>query len=202
MAPGVRVIRIVHHVSGRTRLRLPWLRERPEEAEPLADCLAGLHPSMEATIRPWTGSVLCTYEPDVLDASRIVRTVQRHTGVAIVLQADERHPEVQSHVEHAARQGASTLRRKVTAAFRELNGEVLEATEGRLDLGALTGIGFIGVGALEILSSRAAPAPPWFNMAWWAYRTFTLSGAETRAESDDEPAEAAADDLGDAPLEE
>jgi hypothetical protein len=62
----------------------------------------------------------------------------------------------------------------VADGFRDLNRSVLLATEGRLDLGALAGLGFLSLGAAEIAATRALPAPPWFNLAWWAFRTFTI----------------------------
>jgi hypothetical protein len=174
--PAPRIIRRVHGLPGRTRLRLPWLHECPEEAAPLADALAELDPSLEVHIRPWTGSVLCSYDPERLDEDAIVGAVRRHTAVATVLDPGESHPELDDRVETAVADSASSVRRAVTAAFRDLNREVLRASDGRLDLGAVTGLGFLGVGALEIASSRTVPAPPWFNLAWWAFRTFTISG--------------------------
>jgi hypothetical protein len=50
---------------------------------------------------------------------------------------------------------------------------LLAATDGRLDLGILAAMGFLAVGATEIIVTRKLPAPPWFNLAWWAVRTFT-----------------------------
>ena len=132
MKPEPRIIRFVHATPGRTRLRLGWLREFPDEAEPLADQLATLDETIEVQIRPSTGSVLCCYDPERLDADAIVAAVRRHSGVAIVLEPGETQ----------------------------------------------TGVGFLAVGAAEILGSRALPAPPWFNLAWWAYRTFTTTGGE------------------------
>ncbi len=137
---------------------------------------------VEVQVRPWTGSVLCEFDPEALDADAIVSAVRRHTGVAIVLDRDERHPAEAVHVPEPV----SSIRRAVTDAFGELNHEIVRASEGRLDLGALTGLGFMGVGAAEILTSRQVPAPPWFNMAWWAYRTFTISATPPAAEPEPE----------------
>ena len=210
-----RVIQHVHAIPGRLRLRLGWLRETPEDAEPLADALAGLDPSMEVRVRPWTGSVLCSFDPERLSEDRVLRAVRRHTRVAIVVRSGERSPEAEAEyarVRDEEEGVVSSLRLRVGEAFRELNREVLHVTEGRLDLGALTGLGFLGVGAAEIATERTLPAPPWFNLAWWAFRTFTISDrrnegepgtpgvrfAETAAEGGSAPAPAA-DPGGDSP---
>jgi hypothetical protein len=85
----------------------------------------------------------------------------------------------------AERGGGSSLRAAVSDAFGGLNQEIQDVTDGRLDLGALTGLSFLAIGAAEIIASRGLPAPPWFNMAWWAYRTFTISGQEVEPGHDE-----------------
>ncbi len=171
-----RIIYLVHSIPGRTRLRLRWLRETPDDAVPLAEHLAGLDESMEVQVRAWTGSVLCSYDPEELDTDDIVAAVRRHTGVAIVLEPGDPHPAPEPDVGSAL--GHGSLRDSVSEAFGEINRDIMHSTGGKLDLGALTGLGFLGVGALEIVGTRSLPAPPWFNLAWWAYRTFTISGGE------------------------
>ncbi len=182
-SPAPRVIHHVHSSPGRTRLRLAWLRRHPEEAESLADALALLHESLEVQVRPWTGSVLCTYDPDELDEHRILRTVRRETRVAIVVRPGEESPEADAEYQRALYRDTphdGSIRRQMGEAVEGLNREILRATDGRLDIGALTGLSFIAVGAAEIATSRTVPAPPWFNLAWWAFRTFTISGHDER----------------------
>ncbi len=193
-----RIIRLAHSVPGRLRLRLAWLHDQPEEAVPLAERLALLDRSIDVRIRPWTGSVLCSYDPERLEEEAIITCVRRHTRVAIVLRAGETHLETEAEYRRASRPAASSIRRSVFDAFGELNRGVLRSTDGRLDLGALAGLGFLAVGAAEIARSRALPAPPWFNLAWWAYRTFTISGAESEGEESDDGTEPDGEDLGDA----
>jgi hypothetical protein len=189
-AEAPRIIRLVHSVPGRIRLRLSWLRDEPDEAVALAEGLAALDRSMEVKVRPWTGSVLCSYDPERVREASVLSAVRKQTRVAIVLRAGERHPEVDAARRRTAERPGSRIRDAVFEGFREMNHEVVEATDGRLDLGALTGLGFLGAGALEILTTRALPAPPWFNLAWWAYRTFTISGEmeEREEEEEQEPA--------------
>ena len=173
-----RILQLVHATPGRTRLRFARLREHPEEAAPLADELAALDESVEVQVRPWTGSVLVTYDPERLEETRLVAAVRRHTRVAIVTRRGERNPEADAEMERAARAGGSSLTRALSRSVREINRDVLVASEGRLDLGSLTGLGFLAAGAAEIAFTRRMPAPPWFNLAWWAFRTFTIFGGE------------------------
>ena len=166
------MIYVAHSSPGRLRLRLSWMRGAAQEAAPLADHLASLNGMIEAAVRPWTGSVLCQYDPDRLDESRIVTAVQRQTRVAVIVRRGEEIPP--AALESASSDApASSLARAVAQSFAAINQQVLTVTDGRLDLGILTSLGFMTAGAAEVVVTRQLPAPPWFNLAWWAVRTFT-----------------------------
>jgi hypothetical protein len=186
-----RLIRFVHRSPGRLRLRLGWLRSAPEEAEPLADELASLDRSMEVVVRAWTGSVLCRFDPERIDEARIVTAVRHHTRVAIVLGPGEAPPPTA----FATNGRGSTIRDAITESVRGMNRDVVQATDGRLDLGALAGLGFLTLGAAEIAVTRTLPVPPWFNLAWWAFRTFTLSARTRTDDEEDNGLDAASSDV-------
>ncbi len=177
MAGSRRLIRIVHASTGRLRLRLTWLRAAPQEATALADHLAALSGMRETAVRPWTGSVLCQYDPKRLDEGRIVAAVQRQTSVTFTVRPGEDPPPRLEPLQGNA--PGSSLSRAVAQSFAAVNEEVLALTDGRLDLGVLTSLGFMTAGAAEIAISQRLPAPPWFNLAWWAVRTFTTFERET-----------------------
>lgn len=174
LTPQPRVIHLVHTSPGRTRLRLPWLRSAPAESTTLAEALAALNGMLEAAVRPRTGSVLCQYDPDRLDPERIIAAVRRHTRVALVVRPGEESAAEAAAYERKFLAEESSFSRALTKSFRGIDRDVLVATDGRLDLGTLTGLGFLAAGAAEILVTRKLPAPPWFNLAWWAFRTFTM----------------------------
>jgi hypothetical protein len=178
MSVSRRIIYVAHSSAGRLRLRLSWLRDVPEEAPPLADRLAALNGMIEAAVRPRTGSVLCQYDPERLDETRIVAAVQRHTQVTVIVHPGEESPPPEPE---SASSGAptSSLARAVAQSFTAMNQQVLAATDGRLDLGILTSLGFMTAGAAEVVVTRQLPAPPWFNLAWWAVRTFTTFERDT-----------------------
>jgi len=173
-----RIIHVTHSSAGRLRLRLSWLRRAPEEAAPLADNLVSLNGMIEAAARPWTGSVLCQYDPERLDEARIIAAVQRHTRATVVVRPGEESPP--ADLEFAAHGApASSLARAVADSFAAMNQQVLAATDGRLDLGVLTSLTFMTAGAAEVVVTRQLPAPPWFTLAWWAVRTFTTFERDT-----------------------
>jgi Heavy metal associated domain 2 len=168
-----RVIRLVHSLPGRLRLRLAWLRGEEEEATALAEMLARLGGMVRVTVRPYTGSVLCDYEPAEIDERAILEAVKAETGVRMLLRASDPEPKQVSADERAAVEEGTTIAKAVARAFRQINLDLLQATSGRLDLGTLMSLGFLSAGFVQLVRQRRIPVPPWFNLAWWAFRTFT-----------------------------
>lgn len=173
-----RTLRRAHSSPGRLRLRLPWLAEAPGEAEALADRLAELEGLHRVEIRARTGSVLCHFDDSRLDPAAIIAAVCEHTGA---IEGDERAPS-----RRPRRRRPGSLGRVLARSASGINEDLLDATEGRLDLGTLAALGFLAVGAGEIALTRKLPVPPWFNLAWWAFRTLTVfeSEADIGDESD------------------
>jgi hypothetical protein len=65
----------------------------------------------------------------------------------------------------------------VAKMAHDLNQEVLRVTDSKIDLGILATLGFFAAGAAEVVYKKVIPAPPWFNVAWWGFRTFvTMEG--------------------------
>lgn len=166
-----RVIRLVHSLPGRTRLRLPWLRTDPEAATALADHLSDLAGMLEVRVRPRTGSVLCRYRHP-LDEERLIRAVRRQTHVATLVRPGDDLSHLRPVAALDAQRGSATVARAMARSASALNREVLEFTDGRLDLATLAALGFLTGGAVEIGVTRQLPVPTWFNLAWWAFRTF------------------------------
>jgi hypothetical protein len=170
VAEAVPGVKVVHDIPGRVRLRLPRLRRDAKDATAIADHLAGLDGMIDVQVRLYTGSVLCRYDAETLSRDAIlsaVRDLARAGGV----EADAAPGDGKGRTGEPLRR--SSLAHEVTRAFRGYNRDVLAATEGRLDLGILAVMGFFAAGAIEVAVSRRLPAPPWFNLAWWAFQTFT-----------------------------
>ena len=118
-------------------------------------------PTLLEELRPWTGSVLCRYDPSRVETERIVAAFRRATGVAIVRRPGEPAPELDAGVRRVAGVRASRFSHAMRESFRGINRSVMRQTEGHLDLGALAALGFLALGAAEIAGSRTLPAPPW-----------------------------------------
>ncbi|QAT84586.1 hypothetical protein EJ065_3017 [Corallococcus coralloides] len=169
----VRVIYVIHTSPGRTRLRLPWLRRDAKQATSLADELLRVEGVHEVQVRPYTGSVLCIHDPRDLDVERLLEEVRRHTGVDVAVRPGEAPLEEAALLRSLAE--GSGVARAASLFFKGVNVDVLRATEGHMDLGALATLGFAAAGAVEVAMTGKLAAPPWFSLGWWAFRTFVTT---------------------------
>jgi hypothetical protein len=163
--PGERNVQLVHHVPGRTRIRLNWLREEPEDARRIANELAERPGLLEIRVQLHTGSVLCLHDP-ALGAEAILREIQRVTGVKTIMQPGQQRPPPPAA---AARRG-SAVGHHTLELFRDLDRDLHRATEGKLNLSTLAVTTFAGVAALNVVTTGELPLPPWYSLAWWSFR--------------------------------
>ncbi|WP_375744177.1 hypothetical protein NR800_04890 [Corallococcus interemptor] len=166
-----RIIYVIHTSPGRTRLRLPWLRHDAKQATSLADDLLRVEGVHEVQVRPYTGSVLCLHDPQDLDTGHLLAQVRRRTGVDVVVHPGEAPPPEEAALLRSLAEG-SGVARAASLFFKGVNVDVLRATGGHMDLGALATLGFAAAGAVEVAMKGKLSAPPWFSLGWWAFRTF------------------------------
>ena len=160
-----RWLMIAHHLPTRTRFRIRGLRKDPSGCEQVADRIAAVPGVREVKVRPYTGSVLIEHEPTVAISSLV--DVARDTLAIDRILAEGEQPPLDPNVP-----AFSTLARKVTIAVRELDRDIRRGSDGTVDLGMLATLGLIGAGAAEVAITGRLPVPPWFNLAWWGFRTF------------------------------
>jgi hypothetical protein len=167
----MRWLQLVHSVPGRTRLRFPALRHEPATQERVADELVAVTGVREVRIRPFTGSILVTHDRGLTGAA-VLDAAHRITGADFVLAAGQ-SPPVSGEAPTLSRIAQLTAR-----AFRDIDHDVLLRSGGSLDLGTLVTLGFLAAGAIGIGVDRQIQMPPWFNLAWWGYRTFMVNEQE------------------------
>lgn len=174
----MRWLEIAHHLPDRTRLRTPVLRKDAPAAERVADALAAIPGVREVKVRPYTGSILIEHKPEIavdalLDVVRSALAIERVLAVGETPPVD---PDVPAF---------SSVARKLASAVRELDRDIRRQSAGSVDLGMLATLGFVTAGAAEVAISGELPLPPWFNLAWWAYRTFMTTEQQAMTASSD-----------------
>jgi hypothetical protein len=160
-----RWVQIAHRLAERTRLRSPQLRNDLPACECVADALAAIGGVREVRARPYTGSVLVLHADDIA-APALAEITARVLDVTTVLTPGEPLP-LDTDVPPLA-----SIARTLASVVREIDADVRRSSEGAVDLGTLVTLGFFGAGALDVAASGQLPLPPWFQLAWWGFRTF------------------------------
>ena len=161
-------LEVAHRLPGRVRVRIPALRRRADEVERVARDAADLSGVLEVEGHPFTASLVVHFDPARVAEERVVAALREAAGVGTVLQPGEPRPALPPRTGAPA----SAVGRATVEAFRALDDEVIRVSGGGMDLGTLATLGFFGAGALELAVTGKIPAPPWFQLAWWGFRTF------------------------------
>jgi heavy-metal-associated domain-containing protein len=166
-------IQIAHELPGRTRFRSPVLRRDEHRCERLADALVEVPGVRTVAARPYTGSVLIEHDRTTT-AQTLVEAAARELGVAVL-------PRGAPPPMPATVPPFSAVAHKLVLAFRDIDRDIRRSFDGSVDLGTLVTLGLFGAGAAEIAVSGQLPLPPWFNLAWWGFRTFVTTEQEEMA---------------------
>ena len=153
---------VVHELVGRTRLRVPAELLTAERAERLADALTAVAGVAKVEINIRTGGVLVSHAPSLLAADLSARA-----GATLASLHAEGVP-----LPPADGKGMTGIARELHRLFVDADRDLRKATEGMLDLGTATTLTMLTAGAVEIAVTQKLPVPPWFNLAWWSFRTF------------------------------
>ncbi|HEX5062681.1 MAG TPA: hypothetical protein VFV99_25085 [Kofleriaceae bacterium] len=171
-------VQIVHEVPGRTRLLAKALRKDTARCERLAETLAAVPGVYRVEARPYTGSLLVQHARSTT-AQTLVETAARTLEAPVVARgATPPTPETVPALSEVAR--------KLARALQDIDRDVRRASEGSVDLGTLITLGLLGAGAVQVARTEQLPLPPWFNLAWWAFRTFITLEVEEIAAKDPE----------------
>lgn len=168
-----RLVYRAHHSPGRLRFRLTWLRDRPDEATPLADALADEPGVARVRVRAFTGSVLILFDPTTTDAAAVTAALLRTTGVPrLSVPGHETRDELRAIIQDSNEQG-SELSRVAVRVFERLHVDFLRLTGGRVSLGAALSLGMWGGAAARVVGTGRLELPAWHQLLWWGFRGFT-----------------------------
>ena len=164
-ADAPRVVRIVHDIPGRLRLRLP-----PGAATAgLQDVIDGLNGAQSSVWSPRTRSLLIRYDPGVLTPDAITRAVAEHADL------DLPAPSGETRVED----GRGPVTAAVVDTFSDVNERVARRTRGRLDLGLLVSVGLVLWAGRQLLRGPVTSLS-WTSALWYAHGLFRDYSARER----------------------
>jgi copper chaperone CopZ len=73
----------IHNVPGRLRVRITAIRENPLIGDQIKELLTNIWGITSVSVRSTTGSVIITYEPQILQADRILDFLTDHVHLEV-----------------------------------------------------------------------------------------------------------------------
>lgn len=156
------VLRIVHALPGRLRLRVP----AHVRADELVELIRGL-----AGVQSWfwserTRGLLILFDAQTISAGAIIQAVARQFRIDTNQAQD---PSLAQHPDGA--KPPSTFASGVAETFGELDRHLQRTTRGLLSVGVLVPIALTLWAARELALGRAAPLA-WSSALWYAHGLF------------------------------
>jgi hypothetical protein len=163
--------RVVHHIPGRLRVRLPRSSRRPDILRDLHGFIRGLGGVREVEINPLTGSILVHYEPE--SAAEVESLLAR--GASSGWEAPPELTDVDELADRIEREADflaahSELALHIVHAVKALNSAVREASGNTVDLKVLLPAG-LAVWAFWKHGAEAS-TPMWVTLAIFAINSF------------------------------
>ena len=161
--PGA--MRIAHDIPGRLRVRLP----PGTTADGLTEALERLNGVHSSVWSPRTRSVLVRYDPRVVTAAEITRTIAAETDLEEPASSSGSRPEGDR----------APVAATVIDAFSALNERVGRSTRGRLNLGVLVATGLVLWSARQLMRGPVTSLS-WTSALWYAHALFRDYAAHER----------------------
>ena len=164
--------RVVHHIPGRLRVKLPRASRNPALLRQLQDFVSGLGGVRQVEVNPVTGSILVHYHPESREQ---IESLMKSAGST---PAGYLPPELADAGDLANRIVAeadflsahSQLAQHIVNGVKALDQAVREATDNAVDLKVLLPAGLAIWAYLK--SSTEAATPLWATLAIFSFNSF------------------------------
>lgn len=176
----------VHHVPGRIRIRLPFLRRDTKNLDEIKAFLERIEGVQYVRANSLTGSLLLWYDRAEYDTffDHLTEAVKKNFRLLVaatpsLLKANARSNFDQIPTDTNTPSQASLA---LAAAFRSLDGRIRTATDNTFDLKSLLPIGVVG-GALLRLGAQAA-TPLWVTLAIFSFSYYLVLDSDASKPDD------------------
>jgi hypothetical protein len=168
---------VVHHIPGRMRVRLPFLKGASGYGQQIKEFLSPIEGLTQVDFSPVTGSILLHYDPELHEhfSEDLTAHVQRTMGLSLVSttttngsSASQEDPE--GVVAPVIRD--TKLARDIATFFTRLNQSVRAETDDAFDLKILLPVG-LGIYAL-LKAGSAMTTPLWVTLGIFSFTSFAI----------------------------
>lgn len=170
---GQKSAQLVHTVPGRIRVRLDRASRSPDSMQSLSRKLSELEGVREVRVNPRTGSMLLTYDPDLLGMEQLYLAA-RSAGIQVSLPGE---PPNQPNPN-----GTSPVASWINSLFGRADTAVSDLSGGKIDARTVVPMTLGAWAVRRIAQSRGQlGAVPWYVLLWYAFELFTKYNRRRRA---------------------
>jgi hypothetical protein len=184
---ATQAFQVLHAIPGRIRVKISKLKDDPALAREFQRKLSHIAVVQEAAVSPITGSVLVTYDPEVLESlnsldlggTHLMESLHDLLELAELIGIRPEDVDTQSledwyraHATGANPTSVSTAGGTVSAFFGTLNTKVAQASGGWTDLRVLLPLMLFFLGIRSLLATEKVVFPAWYDYLWFAFGTF------------------------------
>jgi Heavy metal associated domain 2 len=182
--------RVVHHIPGRMRIRMPSLKDLSTSTKQMNDLLLPVEGLRQVDFSPITGSVLLHYDPELHDSfpQQLTKYVRSTMGLNLVSSTSRNGtrasaPAAETFVDPVI--GDTRLARDISSFFQRINKDVRVVTGQAFDLKSLLPLGLATYTLFKIGST--ATTPLWVTLGIFSFTSFViLNPVSVAVETDNE----------------
>jgi hypothetical protein len=173
----MREAQVVHHVPGRMRIKVPFLKDLSVDPQQVNELLLPIDGLRKVDFSPITGSVLLHYDPEMYEdfSRQLGEYIQTSMGLGLVT-AVSRNGSGRLNSGHSGRLATgisdTQLARHIKGLCGQLNQEIRAATDDAADLKSLLPLGLAAIALLNIGS--AATTPLWVTLGIFSFTSFAI----------------------------
>jgi hypothetical protein len=180
---------VLHHIPGRMRLRLPFLKGFSASPDQLKELILPLPGIKQVELNPITGSALISYDAEQYDTflDQLAEYVKNAWGLTLTASdatLDNNHGRNgHNYRRNGHERQESDAARLLINSFKRLNAEVREMSENGADLKVILPVSLAACALLKMGST--ATTPLWVTLGLFSFTSFVSLHPSALEESDD-----------------
>jgi Heavy metal associated domain 2 len=169
---GMTGIKVVHAMPGRVRVKISRLKNNPDLAREIQDCLSGVEGMQRVEVNLITGSVLLLYNAEEMDP---LTSFYSLAGILAPLFPELHMSELQTWLDSSNDEtnGQPSMAERLSTFLGAINQQVGKST-GTVDLKLLFPLTLFLLGVRGILAAEKLTFPAWYDLLWFAFGTFFM----------------------------
>jgi hypothetical protein len=165
---------VIHHIPGRIRIKLPFLKGAAAKSEQINQLLLPIEGLKQVDFNPVTGSVLLHYDPQKHEefSKQLTEYVHDTMGFSLVSTVTNGRARAEGNQPVTPVIRDTKLARQISKFFTDINQNVKAATDDAFDLKSLLPVGLGAYALLKVGSGVTTPL--WVTLGIFSFTSFAI----------------------------